>query len=427
MAVLIKGGRVIDPGRLDEVKDILIDGDRIAAIVDPAKAATLAMDSVEVVAAQGLIVTPGLIDVHVHLRQPGHEYKETIASGCRAAAAGGFTAVAAMPNTVPVNDNAQITGFILEKAGQAVGARVYPVAAISRGSAGQALCEYGELKAAGAVAVSDDGRPVTNALLMRRAMEYARGFDLPVISHSEDLDLAAGGAMNEGPTATRLGLAGIPNAAEFVMVARDIALCELTGARVHIAHVSTRQSVEAIRRAKDQGLALTAETAPHYFTLTDQDVALYNTNAKMNPPLRSARDREAIRQALADGTIDIIATDHAPHSVLEKDVAFEDAANGIVGLETAVGLCLELVNDGVLTLAGLVEKLAINPARLIGREPGLRVGAPADLTLIDPLRRHTVKADAFVSLSRNTPFAGRTLPGRAVLTMVGGRIVYRLG
>lgn len=424
MAVLIKGGRVIDPGRLDAARDILIEGAKITAVIDPAAAGGL--DNVEVIDAAGLIVAPGFIDAHVHLREPGHEYKETIASGCRAAAAGGFTAVAAMPNTSPVNDNAQVTRFILAKAAEAGAARVLPVGAISRGLAGKALCEYGELKAAGAAAVTDDGRPVANSLLMRRAMEYAMGFGLPVISHSEDLDLVAGGVMNEGLTATRLGLAGIPNAAESVMVARDIALCELTGARLHIAHVSTRQSVELIRRAKDQGLAVSAETAPHYFTLTEEDVALYDTNAKMNPPLRAAADRAAVRQGLADGTIDIIATDHAPHSVLEKDVTFDEAANGIIGLETALGLGLELVNDGVLTLAALVEKMAVNPGRLLGLETAIQPGAPANLTLLDPRRPYTVRAEQFVSLSRNTPFDGRTLPGRAVMTIVDGRIVYRL-
>jgi dihydroorotase len=431
MALLIKGGRVVDPGHLDDRRDVFIDQGKIVAIVDPEKPPAplpwqgRGPDALRVVEAAGKIIAPGLVDMHVHLREPGHEYKETIASGCRAAAAGGFTAVAAMPNTTPVNDNGQVTRFILEKAALAGSARVCPVGAISRGLAGKALCEYGELKAAGAVAVSDDGRPVENTLLMRRAMEYAKVFDLLVISHSEDLYLAAGGAMNEGAMATRLGLAGIPNAAESVMVARDIALCELTGARLHIAHVSTRQSVDQIRLAKRRGLPVTAETAPHYFTLTEQAVALYNTHAKMNPPLRSAADREAVRWALADGTIDVIATDHAPHSVLEKDVEFEQAANGIIGLETSLGLSLGLVKDGVLTLTQLLEKMAINPARLLGLGSGLRTGAAAHLTLIDPLAAYTVKADEFVSLSRNTPFDGMTLHGRAVMTLVEGRVVFQ--
>jgi dihydroorotase len=301
---------------------------------------------------------------------------------------------------------------------------VYPVAAVSRGSLGRRLSEYGELKAAGAVAVSDDGRPVEDGQLMRRAMEYAGGFGLPVISHCEDLALAGSGVMNEGAYATQMGLAGIPNAAETAMVVRDIAICELTGCRLHIAHVSARESVAAIREAKKRGVPVTAETAPHYFTLTDEAVGIYDTNAKMNPPLRSAADRQAIREGLADGTLDVIATDHAPHALEEKDVEFDRAANGIIGLETSVGLTLKLVADGVITLQQMVEKMAVNPAKILGLPAGIGKGRAADLTLIDPNRSWTVEPQTFRSLSRNTPFGGWQFRGRAVMTLVGGRIVH---
>ncbi len=330
-----------------------------------------------------------------------------------------------MPNTDPVNDCRQVTEYILQKAKAADTVRVYPVAAISKGLKGEALCEYAELKEAGAVAVSDDGNPVKNSLLMRRALEYSKGFDLPVISHCEDLDLAAGGAMNEGVVATQLGLAGIPNASESIMVLRDIALCELTGIPVHIAHVSTKESVRAIRDAKTRGMPVTAETAPHYFTLTDESVKNYNTNAKMYPPLRSGPDREAVRQGVSDGTIDVIATDHAPHSFIEKQVEFDQAANGIIGLETSVSLSLKLVEDGVIPMTVLVEKMSTNPARILGLKNGLHIGGPADITIIDPERSYRVTADNFRSLSRNTPFDGWDMKGKAVITMVGGKIVYQ--
>lgn len=420
MQILIKNGRIIDPGCRDELSDILMKDGKIAEIRKDISSSS----ADQIIDASGRIVCPGLIDMHVHFREPGEEYKETIASGCRAAAHGGFTAVCTMPNTKPVNDNGQITEYILKKAAEANGVRVFPAGAVSRGLRGEALCEYGELKAAGAVAITDDGRPVKNSQLMRRAMEYAGGLGLLVISHSEDMDLAEGGAMNEGETATRLGLPGIPNAAESIAVMREIALCELTGVPVHIAHVSTSESVHAIRDAKKRGVRVTAETAPHYFTLTDQAVGAYNTHAKMNPPLRSERDREAVREALADGTIDAIATDHAPHSVLEKEVEFDRAANGIIGLETSLALSLALVRDGVLTISQLIEKMAKNPARILGIECGLRMGMRADITLIDPEKIWTVKPEEFQSRSRNTPFAGWEMKGKAVLTIVGGKIVY---
>ncbi len=422
MPILIKGARVIDPGNLDRVSDVLISKGVIEA-VQPAGTLESAGDAVEVIDGEGLWLTPGLIDMHVHFREPGQEHKETILTGSRAAVAGGFTAVATMPNTDPVNDDPAITTLMLNKAAEAGLVRLYPVAAISKGIKGEQLCEFGELKAAGAIGVSDDGRPVMNGQLMRRALEYAAAFNLLVVSHCEDLHLAEGGAMNEGANATRMGLGGIPNASESVMVMRDIALAQLTGARVHIAHVSTRESVAAIRKAKEEGVPVTAETAPHYFTLTDAAVEGYNTNAKMNPPLRSEQDRQAIRQGLADGTLDVIATDHAPHSVLEKEVEFDLAANGIIGLETSLPLSLRLVEEGVLTIEVLIQCMSTGPARILGLESGVRVGLPADLTLIDPAEVYSVNAADFRSKSRNTPFEGMQL-SRAVMTIVGGKVVY---
>ncbi len=424
MLMLIKGGRVIDPGNLDGIMDILIADGKIVEIKKDGLVDGEYPEA-KIIDASDKIVTPGLIDMHVHLRDPGHEYKETIETGCLAAAFGGFTAICCMPNTNPVNDCRQVTEYILQKAQSTGNVRVYPVAAISKGLKGDGLCEYGELKEAGAVAVSDDGNPVTNGQLMRRALEYSKGFDLPVISHCEDLELAAGGAMNEGAVATRMGLAGIPNAAESIMVMRDIALCELTGVPIHIAHVSTDESVRAIRDAKKREVPVTAETAPHYFTLTDEAVKEYNTNTKMNPPLRSSHDREAVCQGIADGTIDVIATDHAPHSFIEKQVEFDRAANGIIGLETSVALSLKLVEDGVIPMTVLVEKMSTNPARILGLKNGLHIGGPADITIIDPERSYRVTADNFRSLSRNTPFDGWDMKGKAVLTMVGGKIVYQ--
>jgi dihydroorotase len=421
---VIKGGRVIDPGNLDGVMDIFIKDGKIVEIKTDGSADSGYPES-KTIDASGKIVIPGLIDMHVHLREPGYEYKETIETGCRSAIAGGFTSVCCMPNTKPVNDCKAVTEFILTKGREAGTARVYPVAAISKGSTGEDLCEYGELKAAGAIAVSDDGNPVTNSRLMRKALEKAKECQLPVISHCEDFNLAAGGVMNEGAVAAGMGLAGIPNVSESIMVLRDIALSELTGAAVHIAHVSTMESVRAIRDAKTRDVPVTAETAPHYFTLTDASVKGYNTNMKMNPPLRSSHDREAVRQGLADGTIDAIATDHAPHSSIEKSVEFHQAPFGIIGLETALSLGLNLIDEGILTLTSLIEKMSTNPARILGLENGLIVGQQADITIIDSEKPYRVKADRFKSLARNTPFDGWDLRGKTVLTMVGGKIVYQ--
>jgi dihydroorotase len=433
MQIRITGGRVIDPGHFDGTADIVVNDGKIARIVenshhgDPEHASNAQHPESRIIDASGKLVVPGLIDMHVHLREPGHEYKETIESGCRAAARGGFCAVCCMPNTQPVNDSRQVTEFIRARAAEANLARVFPVAAISKGIEGQVICDFEELKLAGAVAVSDDGNPVMNSRMMRRAMEAARDADLKVVSHCEDISLAAEGAMHEGAVANRLGYPGIPSASESIMVMRDIALSELTRAPVHIAHVSAAESVRAIREAKTRGIRVTAETAPHYFTLTDAAVGESGTHAKMNPPLRSEADRQAIRRGLADGTIDAIATDHAPHSDKEKDVAFSSAANGIIGLETAVSLSLRLVQEGILPLAGLVEKMSTVPAQIMGLENGLRVGRTADVTIIDPDMEYTVNSANFQSLSRNTPFEGWQLKGRPVLTMVGGRVVYELG
>jgi len=426
MLTLIKGGRVIDPGNLDGIMDILIEDGKIVEVRGQRSEVGGQKSEVKVIDALGKIVTPGLIDMHVHFREPGHEYKETIETGCMSAAFGGFTAVCTMPNTIPANDNTQVTEYILKKAGLANTVRVYPVAAISPGLNGKGLCEYGELKEAGVIALSDDGNPVKNSRLMRRALEYAKGFGLPVISHCEDLDLVASGVMNEGAVATRMVLAGIPNAAESIMVMRDIALCELTGASLHIAHVSTAESVRAIRNAKKRGVPVTAETGPHYFSLTEEAVEEYNTNAKMNPPLRSEHDREAVLEGLSDGTIDVIATDHAPHSSIEKEVEFDLAANGIIGLETSLPLGMKLVETGIITLTELIKKMSTNPARILGLDIGIKKGSPADITIIDPDISFKIDADSFQSLSRNTPFDGWNMKGKAVLTMVGGKVVYEV-
>ncbi len=416
----IINGRIIDPvNSRDEIADLLVIDGRIAGPDQPVPAGA------EVIDAAGCWVVPGLIDMHVHLREPGEEYKEDIRSGARAAASGGFTAVACMPNTKPVNDCAVVTAMILGRAAEAA-VRVYPVGAISQGSEGRQLAEFGEMKAAGVVAVTDDGHPVRDSQLMRRAMDYASDFGLTVISHSEETTLSTG-VMNEGPVSTRLGLKGIPTAAESIMVYREIALAEFTGARVHIAHVSAAMSIDLIRAAKARGVRVTAETAPHYFTLTDEAVIDYDTNTKMNPPLRSAADREAVRAALADGTLDAIATDHAPHSILEKELEFDAAANGVIGLETALPLTLALVRDKVIDARRLVELMAVNPAAILAVPGGaLSPGAAADLTLIDPERAFVYSADQVVSKSRNTPFLGWELQGRAVLAMVGGRVRHNL-
>ncbi len=427
--VLIRGGRVIDPGNIDKIADILVDKGKIVAVESVAAGGCASLfdkyPDVDQINAQGKIVTPGLIDMHVHFREPGHEYKETIQSGCTAAAHGGFTAVCTMPNTSPVNDDQKTTEFVLRQAQKAKSARVCPVAAISKGMEGRSLCDYEILKRAGAVAVSDDGFPVVNSYLMRRALEDASRAGLLVMAHSEDLALASGGAMNEGPTAVRMGLPGIPNAAESITVMRDIALCELTRAPLHIMHVSTRESVRALQNAKDRGVPVTAETAPHYFILTDEAVEKYGTRAKMNPPLRSSVDRQAVRDGLSDGTIDVIATDHAPHSIVEKQAPFTRAPNGIIGLETSLGLSLKLVQDGLIGIKTLITLMSVNPARILGLENGLAVGSRADITMIDIEKSFTVNADHFQSQGRNTPFDGWTLKGRAVMTMVGGKIVFQ--
>ncbi|WP_136798579.1 MULTISPECIES: dihydroorotase [Desulfosediminicola] len=419
--IILKGGRVIDPvnGR-DEVADLWVTDGKIVA----SQAETPA--DAKVIDATGCWVVPGLIDIHVHLREPGQEYKENVASGTQAAAAGGFTAVACMPNTTPVNDNGSVTRLILERA-EGCAARVYPVGAISKGSKGESLADYAEMKEAGIVAVTDDGMPVVDSQLMRRAMEYAASHKLVVMSHSEEEALVRNGCMNEGLNSTRLGLRGIPAAAESIMVYREVALAELTGTHVHIAHVSCEDALAVIRLAKQRGVKVTAETAPHYFTLTDDAVLGYNTNAKMNPPLRSEKDREAIRAALADGTLDAIATDHAPHSVLEKELEFNYAANGITGLETSLSLTLELVRQGVITESRMVELMSAGPAGIIGVEGGqLGEGAVADITVIDPEMEYVFTAEASFSKGKNSPFNETKMKGRAIMTLVDGEVKYRL-
>jgi dihydroorotase len=422
--LLIRGGRVIDPasGR-DEVADVLLAGGKVEAVGQGLGTP----DGVETIDAGGLVVAPGFIDLHTHLREPGQEDLETIATGALSAVAGGFTAVCAMPNTDPVCDNQGVVGFVVSQAQRAGKARVYPIGAISLGQKGQQLAEFGELVAAGAVAVSDDGHPVMSSHLMRTALEYAKVFGIPVADHCEEMSLAEGGAMHEGIVSTRLGLKGIPAAAEEIMVARDILLAELTGGHVHLCHMSTRGSVALIQRAKEKGLRVTAEACPHHFTLTHDACDGFNTNAKMNPPLREDADREAIREALRDGTIDVIATDHAPHHYDAKEREFDQAPNGIIGLETAFPLAnAELVGLGLLTLAQLVERMSTVPARIFGLPGGsLAKGAPADVVVLDPEVEWTVDPAAFRSKSRNTPFAGRSVRGRAIVTIVRGQVVYR--
>src|SRR3954465_4714614 len=406
--ILIRGGRVIDPSRgSDGVADVYLEDGKVASV----GRGIGSPDAAVVIDATGKIVSPGLIDVHVHLREPGQEDVETVATGAMAAAAGGFSAVCAMPNTDPVTDNQAAVGFIVSQAQRAGKARVYPIGAISLGQRGQQLAEFGELVGAGAGAGSDDGKPVVSSHLMRAALEYARTFGIPVADHCEDPTLAAGGAMHEGIVSTRLGLKGVPSAAEGIMVARDILLAELTGGHVHLCHMSTRGSVELIRRAKEKGLRVTAEACPHHFTLTHEACEGENPNAKMNPPLREPEDREAIRQGLRDGTIDVICTDHAPHHYDAKEREFDDAPNGIIGLETALGLALsELVDSGLLSLADLVLRMSVMPARIFNL-PGetLANGAAADVVVLDPEAPWTVHPEQFYSRSRNTPFAGREL------------------
>ena len=427
MSKLIRGGRVLDPASgLDDFHDILVVGSVIKALGPPGSLDSELQGSTEIIEAEGLWVVPGLIDLHTHLREPGEEYKETILTGSRAAAAGGFTSVCSMPNTKPVNDNSSVTDLIFRRAAEADLVRVFPVGAISQGQRGEVLAEYGELKEAGAVAVSDDGQAVMNSQLMRRALEYAQVFDLPVISHAEDRDLAADGVMNESLVSTRLGLREIPSAAEDVMVFRDCSLAELTGGQLHIAHVSSGGSVELVRQFKARGVRVTAEATPHHFTLTDEALEDFDTNLKVNPPIRSSKDLTAILQGLADGTIDAIATDHAPHSTIEKDVEFDYAAFGMIGLETALPLTLQLVEKGILSPLEALSKLTCNPARILGLELGrLSSGLQADITLIDPLREFTVDVNLFRSKSRNSPFHGWKLKGCAVVVLRDGKVIFR--
>jgi len=420
--LLIRHGRVIDPANgVDSVQDVLV---RDGAIERVGKSLA-APEPIETIDATGKIVCPGFIDMHVHLREPGYEYKETVATGTRAAAAGGFTAVCCMANTHPVNDNRSITDYILAKAASEGVVRVYPIGAVTRGLKGEELAELAELAEAGCVGFSDDGKPVLNAALYRHAMEYTLPFGVPVISHAEDAHLARGACMNEGVVSTELGLPGAPAAAEEVMVARDILLAELTGAHVHIAHLSTAGAVRLVRDAKARGVRVTAEVTPHHLVLTDDAVRGYDPNTKMNPPLRTKRDAEELLGALVDGTIDCVATDHAPHAQAEKEGEFDQAAFGVVGLETAVAVLLDrLVRPGLLSLGTLVSRLSRDPARLLGLPGGtLGPGAPADLTILDPERELTVDPARFHSKSRNTPFAEWTLRGGPWMTIVDGKVV----
>jgi dihydroorotase len=411
---------------MDGIGDVFIAGDKIESL--GAGVDVGSRDDVDVIDCAGLIVAPGFIDVHCHLREPGREDVETIATGARAAAAGGFTAVCAMPNTDPVTDNQAAVGFIIRQAARAGASRVYPIGAISLGQRGEALAEFGEMVSAGAVAVSDDGKPVASAHLMRTALEYARTFGIPVADHCEEPTLAAGGAMNEGIVSARLGLKGVPNEAEEIMAIRDILLARRTGGHVHLCHMSTRGSVELIRWGKERGVNVTAEVCPHHLSLTEDAVDGYNTNAKMNPPLRCTADVEALQQAVGDGTIDVIATDHAPHHYDEKEREFADAPNGIVGLETAFAVNITwLVASGIIDLATLVEKMSCAPARIFRLAGGtLRRGNIADVTVFDPEAEWTVDPARFRSKGRNTPYAGRRLKGRVHLTIVDGRVIYRL-
>ncbi|HVZ77423.1 MAG TPA: dihydroorotase [Gemmatimonadaceae bacterium] len=425
--MLLRGGRVVDPSQdLDDVADVVIQDGRIAGVgarlgIEPGA------DGVDVIDCSGLVVSPGFVDVHCHLREPGREDVETIATGARAAAAGGFTAVCAMPNTDPVTDNQAAVGFIMRQGIRAQAARVYPIGAISLGQKGEALAEFGEMVGAGAVAVSDDGKPVVSAHLMRTALEYARTFGIPVADHCEEPTLAKGGAMNEGLMSAKLGLKGIPSEAEEIMAIRDILLARRTGGHIHLCHMSTRGSVDLIRWGKERGINVTAEVCPHHLSLTEAAVEGYDTNAKMNPPLRTEDDVIAMREAVKDGTIDVIATDHAPHHYDEKEREFADAPNGIVGLETALAVNLTwLVKPGIIDVGQLVDKMAVAPARIFHLPGGtLRKGSPADITVFDPTAEWTVEPSKFRSKGRNSPYAGMTLTGRVHYTLVDGRIIHR--
>lgn len=422
---LLKGGRVVDPSqKLDRVADVLLEDGKVVAIGGDAASA----EGAEVVDCDGMVVTPGLIDVHVHLREPGGEHKETIATGAASAAAGGFTTVCAMPNTDPPIDDPAGVGFVIAQGRKAGKARVYPVGCISVGRAGERLALVGEMVEAGAVAITDDGSPVMDSGLMRMALEYAKGFGIPVADHPEDVGLSRDGHMNEGIISTRLGLGGKPNASEDIHIVRDLLLAELTGGHIHLQHVSTRFGVESIRQAKARGVHVTAEASPHHLVLTHEAVEGYRTEAKMNPPLRAEEDVAAVRAGLADGTLDTLATDHAPHHYDEKEAAFADAPNGIVGLETALGIVLtRVVAEGVIDLPTMVDRMSCQPARVFKLPGGtLAPGSVADVTVFDPEAVWTVDPKAFLSKSRNTPFAGWELKGRPVRTIVDGRTVWSL-
>lgn len=425
MSILIKGGRIIDPSQgIDAKGNLLIENGKIKSY--PKTTKKFEQDSrVKVIDAKGKVVCPGLVDIHVHLREPGFEHKETISSGCKSAAAGGFTTIVCMPNTNPVNDNASVTEYILLKARTQGVVNVFPIGAITKGEMGETLAQIGEMYEAGCVGVSDDGMPVMNSKVMRHAMEYVKAFDIPVISHAEDKNLSGNGVMNEGEVSTQLGLAGIPCASEDVMVSRDIQVAELTGSRLHICHVSTAGSVRLIRAAKKRGVKVTAEVTPHHFILTDEAVNRYDTNAKMNPPLRGKKDREAVIEGLKDGTLDAIATDHAPHSEDEKKVEFDLAPFGIVGLETALPLSLKLVEDGALTLNEMISKLTDSPSNVLNLGKGtLKTGEAADVVIFDPDKEVTINKEKFHSKSKNSPFLGWKLKGKVNYTIVSGKIVY---
>ncbi len=424
MKLLIANGYVIDPAQeINAGRNLLVEDGRIVSVLDRAEPVP---EDAQVFDATGLVVAPGFIDLHTHLREPGQEYKETIATGVAAAVSGGWTSVCAMPNTDPINDNPAVTRFMIEQGEAAQLANVFPIGAITKGSSGKELAEMGEMKNAGIVAVSDDGRPVPNASMMRRAMEYARGFGLTVVDHCQDASLSAGGVMHEGRWSLILGLKGMPAAAEDVDVVRDCVLAKLSGANVHIAHVSTSGALEAIRAAKREGLAVTCEVTPHHWTLTDEAVSDYDTNTKMSPPLRSKDHVEAILEGIKDGTIDAIATDHAPHHFDEKVLEFDQAPFGITGLETAVGLAFDLVHRGLIDLERVVQMCSTNPARIFGlsERGSLKANAHADITILDPQFEWVFDVNKSKSKSRNTPFHGRTLHGAAVATIVGGRLVY---
>lgn len=428
MRILIEGGRVIDPANtVDAVLDVLIEDGRIAA-VGPPRSARDAAPPDRVLDARGKVVCPGFVDLHVHLREPGREDKETIATGTRAAARGGFTSVCCMPNTHPVNDNQSVTEFILDRAKREGSVNVFPVGAVTKGQQGEELAEIGELVRAGCVAISDDGKPVMNAEVMRRALEYAGMFGIPVVQHAEDLHLTGKGVMHEGLVSTELGMRGIPAASEAVIVARDLLLAELAGSHYHVAHITTAEAVRLVRDAKVKGLKVTCEVCPHHFALSDEAVRTFSTNAKMSPPLRSTRHVEAIKAALRDGTIDAIATDHAPHTIQEKEQEFDYAPNGIIGLETAFGLTVTmLVEAEVLTLSQAVARLTCEPARVFNLPKGtLSVGADADVTIVDPTREWVVDVKRFASKSRNSPFHGWKLRGEVLATIVGGKVVWEL-